>query len=268
MFSANVIADSLGCRSRLTTMEITYPRIIHAEMLRHRVFSRNTASSRAIPIARVIEQVRTNPFIPLHWGAAQGGMQAYTEVNDEAQADATALWLEQSRVACLAAETMSKNLGLHKQVVNRLLEPWVWATEIVTASQWTNFFHLRCHEAAEPHCQKIAYMMREALEDSTPVKLGIGDWHIPFGSDMSPDFKATDRLKIATARLARTSYIKHNNVKELQDDIDRHDSLATSGHWSPFEHCARNGPEYGTSAGGNFGSGWLQYRKTFGHECR
>lgn len=103
--------------SRLTTMEITYPRCIHAEMLRHRVFSRNTASSRAIPVRKMIESVQTNPFIPIHWGAAQSGMQAFNEVNSEAQADAAALWLHHSRMACAVAESMVNDLGLHKQIV-------------------------------------------------------------------------------------------------------------------------------------------------------
>lgn len=267
MFSAKVIADSVGFNgSRLTTMEITYPRIVHAEMLRHRVFSRNTASSRAIPIARVIEQVRTNPFIPLHWGAAQKGMQAYAEVNSEAQADVTALWLSQSRLACKVAETMSQDLGLHKQVVNRLLEPWVWVTEIVTATQWSNFFHLRCHEAAEPHCQKIAYLMREAYLASTAEYLQFGEWHLPYG-DVPAGTSLEDQLKVATARLSRASYVKQDSVKSLLDDLDQHDTLAASGHWSPFEHCAQS-VMHGNSNGGNFGNGWRQYRKTFSRECR
>lgn len=267
MFSARVILDSQGCKSRLTTMEITYPRCIHAEMLRHRVFSRNTASSRAIPIAHVIEQVRTNPFIPLHWGAAQGGMQAYKEVSEEAQADASSAWILLSRLACKTAETMSNDLGLHKQVVNRLLEPWVWVTEIVTATQWSNFVHLRCHEAAEPHAQKIAYMMRDAYNASTPTRLKEFEWHIPFCPE-DESLPIEDKLKIATGRLARVSYNKHLEERDYQKEIDLHDRLSNSGHWSPFEHCARNDDNHGPGAGGNFGDGWFQYRKFFQDECK
>lgn len=267
MFEAKIILDSLGEKSRLTTMIITYPRCIHAEMLRHRVFSRNTASSRAIPIAQVIEQVRTNPFIPLHWGAAQAGMQAYKEVSEEAQADASAVWLQLSRVACNTAEAMSQDLGLHKQVVNRILEPWVWCTEIVTASQWSNFFHLRCHEAAEPHCQKIAYMMRDAYNASTPTKLKEFEWHIPFDSE-DKELPVETRLKIATGRLARVSYNKHLEVRDDEKEIGLHDRLKTSGHMSPFEHCARNDSDAASGLNGNFGPGWAQYRKFFHDECR
>lgn len=267
MFSAKVILDSQGTMSRLTTMLITYPRCIHAELLRHRVFSRNTASSRAIPIAQVIEQVRTNPFIPLHWGAAQGGMQAYKEVNEEAQADASSAWIQLSRMSCKVAEVMSEDLGLHKQVVNRILEPWVWVTEIVTATQWSNFFHLRCDAAAEPHAQKIACLMRNAYNMSTPTKLAESEWHIPFDSE-DKELPVETRLKIATGRLARVSYNKHLEVRDDEKEIALHDRLKASGHMSPFEHCARNTSTTGPGMGGNFGPGWAQYRKFFHDECR
>lgn len=267
MFSAKVLLDSQGSVSRLTTLEITYPRCVHAEMLRHRVFSRNTASSRAIPIAKVIEQVRTNPFIPLHWGAAQSGMQAYQEVNEEAQADAASIWLQLSRVACDTAEAMSNDLGLHKQVVNRILEPWVWTTEIISGTQWSNFLHLRCHEAAEPHCRKIAEMIRDAIAESMPKVLGPLDWHIPMSEDLQNE-SLPDRLAIATGRLARVSYLTHNGVRDIQEDIKLHDRLIDGGHWSPTEHCAKNLGDTPLGGGGNFGPGWTQYRKSFFGECK
>lgn len=251
-------------------MEITYPRCIHAEMLRHRVFSRNTASSRAIPIAKVIKQVEENPFIPIHWGAAQGGMQAYAEISEADKVLAEEQWLEARNQACYYAEHLVE-LGLHKQVVNRILEPWVWCTEIISGTQWSNFFHLRCHEAAEPHCQKIAYMIRDALQASVPKVLEDGEWHIPMmDEDEREDFTLSEQLAIATGRLARVSYLTHNGVRDCLEDITLHDRLKESGHWSPFEHCAQNRERdifYGY-AGGNFGQGWFQYRKTISGECK
>jgi hypothetical protein len=264
MFSAKVIADSRGELSRLTTIEITYPRIVHSEMLRHRVYSRNTASSRAIPIKRVIEQVRTNPFIPIYWGAAQSGMQAYTELTGWRKRGCRFVWLQLRWVAIFAAWLMLK-MGLHKQIPNRVLEPWVWVTEIVSGTNWSNFFHLRCHEAAEPHCRKIAELIQEALANSTPVNLQIGEWHIPYG-DVPEGTSTEDRLRIATARISRASYVKQDTIKSLQDDLNQHDTLAASGHWSPFEHCARK--SWSSHLGGNFGPGWFQYRKSFANECR
>lgn len=247
-------------------MEITYPRCIHAEMLRHRVFSRNTASSRAIPIAKVIKQVEENPFIPIHWGAAQGGMQAYAEISEQEKEDALDSWLAARNDAVYHAKDLVL-CGLHKQVVNRILEPWVWCTEIISGTQWSNFFHLRCHEAAEPHCQKIAYMIRDALEASVPKVLEDGEWHIPMmDEDERADFTLSEQLAIATGRLARVSYLTHNGVRDSLEDITLHDRLKESGHWSPFEHCAQNRPQnYNLS---NFGQGWFQYRKTFSGECK
>lgn len=266
MFSAKVLLDSQGSTSRLTTLEITYPRCVHAEMLRHRVFSRNTASSRAIPIAKVIEQVETNPFIPIHWGAAQGGMQAYQEVCEEDQDAAEEEWLT-ARSAAVYYAKMLVERGLHKQVVNRILEPWVWTTEIISGTQWSNFFHLRCHEAAEPHCRKIAEMIRDAIAESTPKILGPLEWHIPMAEDLQ-DESLPVKLAVATGRLARVSYLTHNGERDIAEDIKLHQRLIDSGHMSPTEHCAQNVGDCLVGSPSNFGLGWYQYRKTFFGECK
>lgn len=265
MFSAKVILDSKGRSSRLTTMEITYPRCIHAEMLRHRVFSRNTASSRAIPIRRMIEDVKNNPFIPLVWGLDQSGMQSHNELDPERHEYAKQVWLNARDVAVDYAMTLSVGLKLHKQIVNRILEPFMWTTEIISGTRWSNFFHLRCDEMAEPHIQVIANMMKRALAESTPRVLDDWEWHLPMGE---PGLCVEDQLKIATGRCARVSYLTHDGIRSPDKDIELHDRLMVSGHWSPFEHCAQMVRPAGTGAGGNFGEGWLQYRKSFEGECR
>lgn len=258
MFSAKVICDSDNGHSRLTTMVVTYPRCIHAEMLRHRVFSRNTASSRAIPVRKMIESVTLNPFIPIHWGKAQSGMQAFTEI-DEID-DARHAWRMAATSAVIWAEKMVK-LGLHKQVINRILEPWLWTTEIITGDRWTNFFALRCHRDAEPHMQKIAVMMWDALNASKPVVLEPGEWHMPMAE---PDIPVPIGLAVCTGRLARVSYLTQDNIRNIDEDVALHDRLMTSGHWSPFEHCAQHAPGLRS----NFMPGWLQYRKLFSEECK
>lgn len=178
-------------------------------------------------------------------------MQAYAEVDDPKKA--RQLWLQARESALVYAEDMVK-VGLHKQVIARILEPWTWTTEIVSSTQWSNFFALRCHHAAEPHAQKIAELMRAAYEASTPTQLKPGEWHLPFGH--SP--------KVDTGLCAMVSY--------LNDDVERagplHDKLAENGHWSPFEHCAAFEPLSPAHKGGNFGQGWLQYRKAFQGECK
>jgi hypothetical protein len=265
MFSAKVLLDSAGASSRLTTMLITYPRCIHAEMLRHRVFSRNTASSRAIPIRRMIRDVIEHPFVPVHWGLNQKGMQSGSELDPGQVQDAKAAWLFARDLAVNQAERMFDKFGLHKQLINRLLEPFAWTTEVITGTRWSNFFALRCHEAAEPHIQIIAGLMRDALDASVPAQLLEGEWHIPMGE---PGLMVEDQLKIATGRCARTSYLTHDGIRNVAEDIDLHARLMVAGHWSPFEHCAQHLSLAGPGAGGNLGSGWLQYRKTFEGECR
>jgi thymidylate synthase ThyX len=243
-------------------MELTYPRFIHSEVMTHRMFSRNAASSRAIPVEKMIEQVEKNPVIPIHWGKAQKGMQAY-EVLSEADAYMCEdSWMNARRDSIYWVKMMLI-MGLHKQIANRLLEPWMWITVICTGNEgaWNNFFALRCHHEAEPHIQKIAGMAREVRSQSIPQKLSTGQWHHPLigfeGDELLSD---EDKVKVSVGRCARVSYLTHDGIRDVQADIDLHDRLLASKHFSPFEHVARSGKH--TGDGGNLGYGWIQYRKT------
>jgi thymidylate synthase ThyX len=271
MFSAKVLADSTNtCDNRLMTMELTYPRFIHSEVMTHRMFSRNAASSRAIPVEKMIEQVEKNPVIPIHWGKAQKGMQAYEVLDWETAKLCECTWL-------LARRDVIKNVrlmlgcGLHKQIANRLLEPWMWITVIVTGNEgaWNNFFALRCHHEAEPHIQKIAGMAREVRSQSIPQKLSAGQWHLPLigfidddGVDESLTWPDAIQVKVSVGRCARVSYLTHLGTRDVQADIDLHDRLLASKHFSPFEHVAQSVHYSGPELEGNFGEGWVQYRKT------
>ena len=267
MFSAKVLADSVGNGSRLTTLELTFPRIVLAEFNTHRQLSRNAASSRAIPAAKMIEQVKENPFIPIHWGAAQKGMQAYNEVVPDNKPFCQLAWLEARDQAIERAEELL-SYGLHKQIVNRLLEPWMWVTVIASATNWSNFFHLRCAPDAEPHIHKIACMARDAVTESSPRELKPLEWHLPLigfeGDELLP---LENRIEVSVGRCARVSYLTHDGRRDVQADLDLHDRLKDSGHWSPFEHAAIYSP-LSAGKGGNFGDGWVQYRKLFENECR
>ena len=270
MFNAKVLADSTNlCGNRLITMEMTYPRFIHAEHLRHRMFSFNVASSRAIPVEKMIEQVEKNPVIPTHWGKAQKGMQAYEEVNDNAKANCAFEWLHCRRAVIKSCKVMLE-VGLHKQIINRLLEPWMWCTVICTGSQgaWNNFWALRCHPEAEPHMQKIAELSRDAANASETDRLFEGDWHLPLiGFEGDDQLSASDAVKVSAGRCARVSYLTHDGRRDVQADIDLCDRLVTSKHFSPTEHQARcwegvTAPD----ASGNLGLGWVQFRKTLAGE--
>lgn len=273
MFDANIVLDSLApCGVRLTTFELTYPRFVHAELMTHRVFSRNAASSRAIPTSRLLEAVRTNPAMPVYWGKNQTGMQAAEELTGTDRYIAEQTWLAARDEAVLKAEAMLA-LGVHKQILNRILEPWMHITVIVTATTYANWFKLRAHPDAQPEIRVLAERMLEEYKTSTPHPVQAGQWHIPYVRhrkidkqyvylhDDSDDVLAVEEAKkVGTARCARVSYVRQLEKKPLYEDSARHDSLATSGHWSPFEHSAM---ALGTREQiGNF-RGWLQHRKMF-----
>lgn len=261
-FKASVICDSINIntKDRLTTFLVTYPLIVHAEHLRHRMMSFSVSSSRAIPTKKIIEQVESDPYIPFHWGAQEPGMQANTEVSEDQKMLAKEEYMFSLNSALNTAKNMA-NIGLHKQVVNRILSPYMWVTVLVSATTYSNFFKLRCHEAAEPNIRKIAEMMRELYIMSEPKILLEGDWHLPFVQDSEKEiYNITTLKRISTARCARTSYLNHDGTFELEKDIKLHKKLADSGHYSPMEHIAT--PGRGLA---NF-RGWIQYRSEFPRE--
>lgn len=287
-YSAKILADSQPARSeaRLVSMEVTFPRFILAEFNTHRVFSRNSASSRAIPVEKRIEQVRKAPFVPEAFTKNKRGMQAEENIGGWKATLARWIWLLASKCAVMLAWCMSK-LGVHKQHANRLLEPFCWHTVVVTATEWDNFFALRTDKTAQPEMQITAKLMLEAYEKSTPRELHEGMWHLPYVTDeewaaldalahdpKDPERKAWESLRnsyvmCSVVRCAAVSFERQNALRPLADIIVRHDNLAAAGHWSPFEHQAKVAEK---SKGerprpGNFRPPWTQYRKMFDGEA-
>lgn len=265
MYQAKVLADSLSPAGvRLTTMEVTYPRFVHAEFMTHRMFSRNAASSRAIPIKTMIKNIVDDPVEPVWWGKNQAGMQAKEELTGHELYEAKEEWLTARDNAITSAESLIE-YNLHKQIANRLLEPWMWITVIVSATEWDNFFHLRCHPDAQPEIQKIAYMMEELYHVNKPTEATL---HLPLvfpGDELVGDLWSIETIKkVSVGRCARVSYLTHDGKRDPTADIELCNRLIDSGHWSPFEHVATasSNPDRWY---GNF-RGWLQYRKEFGHE--
>lgn len=268
MYSTRILKDSLApCGKRLTTWELTYPRFVHAELMTHRVFSRNSASSRAIPTERLMARVREDPALPVYWGKNQAGMQAATALDDETQRQAQLVWLEARDQMLTAVEKLGA-LGLHKQLANRLIEPWMFITVLVTSTEWSNRYHLRNHKAAQPEIAWVAADMLPKYEASVPTSLAAGEWHLPLVSDdeMMVIADETTAKKISTGRCARVSYLTHEGVRDFDKDIELHDRLCAGpatgdpGHWSPFEHVAMALATADRS--GNF-VGFRQYRKEF-----
>lgn len=272
-FSARVLADSVSPNgSRLTTIEMVYPRMVHSEHLRHRSHSFNVASSRAIPIQKVMDAVAESPVIPIHWGAAQSGMQAFEEIPQACQEEARTIVLRMRDQALQGCQELQA-LGLAKQVVNRYLEPWMWCTVICSGVDraWRHFWALRCEEMAEPHIRKIAELTRYAVQESIPVQLKAGQLHLPlFGLPGDEDIPAGwNQMRVSSGRCARVSYETHLGVRDVKADFALSDRLIDGLHWSPTEHpaMALDQPlDSHNSLGGNFGSGWCQFRKMHNNE--
>lgn len=290
--TAKIIEHSISAAGvELITMELEYPRFIHAEAKTHRVLSlgnseyeftqphalmddrdlsRNAASSRAIPVKKMLDQVRNNPVVPHHWGQNQKGMQAHQEVSPERREKAIHEWHRAAKHAAYFAESLN-DLGIHKQIANRLLEPFQWMKTIVSATEWDNFFELRLHPDAEPHFQLLAGAMWRAAVDSQPIARPAGFtvdcWHLPYVlAEERETFAEHDGgglllAKVSAARCARVSYLTHDGrAPNLDEDLALYDRLAGSTplHASPLEHQAFSLENRAPS--GNL-VGWLQHRK-------
>jgi thymidylate synthase ThyX len=313
MIKAEILSDSLNPKGkRLTTFVLEYPRMIHAEILTHRVFSKNAASSRAIPIEKMIQQVMDNPAMPVWWGKNQSGMQAKEELDnimpeiptvlDEngnsyakfgrmvhpavvpAREAARRQWLHARNLAVEQVRHFN-TIGVHKQLSNRLLEPWFNIRVILSGTDFENFFSLRAHKDAQPEFQSLAYKMLDIYNASTPNRLTDGQWHIPFGDNMDEGklkslilsrediyddadyFNKLEKykIKVAIARCARVSYWNFEGKDDYAKDVETCDKLFGSipRHLSPAEHVAKSSDTDNYT--GNF-CGFIQYRKLFEDE--
>lgn len=266
MYSAKVLADSVAINRsgvRLTTLEVTMPRIVLAEFNTHRMLSRNSASSRAIPVEKMLERVKNNPFIPDSWPANGKGMQPAGNLDESTAAFSKEEWLRARDNVVQSVENMLA-LGVHKQITNRLLEPWLWHTVIVTATDWENFFALRLHKDAQEQLRKTAQAMKEALSQSEPTIKPLHAWHRPLCSDehelLEAGYGEEEINLISIGRCARVSYLTHDGKRDPDADIALAYKLEKSGHMSPFEHVAYARSDHHARCG-NF-RGWKQYRKT------
>ena len=239
---AEVIADSVNPQGdRLTTFVLTYHRMIHSEFMTHRMLSKNSSSSRAIPVEKMIKLVESQQVYPLHWGKNKKGMSAETEVMEAEMQQAAAVWKQAKDDAVRHARHLVE-IGIHKQVVNRLLEPFSTITVICSGTEYRNFFEQRCHPDAQPEIQNLAHKMKSAYDASQPQQLVAGEWHLPLikEEDRQEIVDIYELIKVAVGRCARVSYLNHDGVRSLADDVKLHDRLITSkpAHLSPFEHVA------------------------------
>lgn len=262
--SARVILDSISPTGvRLTTMEVTIHRFVLAEFNTHRVFSRNSASSRAIPVEKMIAKAVSDPAIPLSWPAEQKGMQGGENLSLSQEAAAYEVWYR-ARLAMIESARRLTAIGLHKSVVNRLLEPFLPHTIIVSSTEWANFFDQRCSPLAQPEMRVAAEQMRGAYLESTPQPLDYGQWHTPYIREEDAELDPLrDRLYVSAARCARVSHLTHDGRRDVQEDMGLFSRLVSArpGHWSPLEHVATPVPLH-RYAPGNL-KGYYQLRHQF-----
>lgn len=295
MISAKIIAHSKSALTgkEIVTFELVYPRFIHGELMTHRMFSRNAMSSRAVPVEKMIEQVWNDPAVPVHWGKNQSGMQA-KEVLDNTdksysgncthQECAEYHWTNAAEDAVEQAKGLNLH-NVHKQIVNRILEPFQWMKTVVTATEWENFFWLRNHEDAQPEIKRLAEVMLKALQESEAIELEPGDWHVPYAGFSGYWFKGSLGISLEEALTISSSCCAQVSYRLLDDSLEKarmiYKRLVESEpvHASPFEHQAspmeytsfcdiENGWEEGVTHmdkegsmwSGNF-KGWIQHRQ-------
>lgn len=291
MYGAKVVCDSLSpANTRLSTLEVRIWRPLLAEFNTHRVLVRNSASSRAIPIKKTCQLVLTEPAMPVFWGKNQAGMQAQVELEGWRRLLAEGTVRALSKVCARTVQFLSW-LGVHKQIANRYIEPFLVQTIIVSATDWDNFFWLRTHKSTQPEFQVVARAMYEALQASTPKKLRVGEWHLPYIYDEDRQaawemarashreytfgttvFSVAQQIlqKVSAGRCARVSYLTHDGRRDLKEDIKLYDKLMAGLytdepiHSSPTEHVAMALAEPVRS--GNF-VGFQQLRKTIPGEA-
>lgn len=300
MFNVEILKDSIGpSKQRLTTWLLTYPRFIHSELLTHKIFSKNSASSRAIRPAVMWENLKKDPVMPVWWGKEQPGMSARAELDEPDKTRARITWVQACKEAIEKAQYLS-TIGLHKQITNRITEPWMWITVILTATSFSNLFRLRNHPDAQPEFQYMVKQMVRMYKHNTPTVLQAGEWHIPYDrvtpedveviKSYASEHQMTDSevlRAVATGRIARVSYLTHDGKRDVRKDIELSLRLSQNNppHLSPFEHVAQamsvdtwnqrcqqfldqareNNECFNPGLLGNI-VGWLQLRKTIPNE--
>lgn len=257
-YAAEILADSISPGDvRLTTLSVTFPRFILAEINTHRVLSKNSASSRAIPPETHIQRVIEHPFVP-DFGSRVTGM-GEGPLDARSQKEAKRQWLLARDLAVATARALNK-LNIDKSRINRLIEPFMWHTAIISGTEWSNFFALRTNEGAQAEFREIAALMRAVMLGSIPVRLDAGEWHTPLvPADECADVGWETAKKLSASRCARVSYDKQHDSEDAAKSLVRHDRLMSSGHLSPFEHVATPNIKRPHAFTLNF-RGWQQYR--------
>jgi hypothetical protein len=246
------------------------------------------------------QHMRENPARPVHWGKNQPGMQANTEVTGMDLTDVQFMWQRAQQDAMHWAQQMSERAGLHKQVANRITEPWMTMKTVISGTEWRNFFWLRAHADAQPEIHELATKMFTAHNQSVPQLLQPDEWHLPYvkshrlssGELIYLDAEdlpiTTEQARVISASCcAQVSYRKSDDSYEKAHKIFRQLIESQPCHASPVEHqatpmdldsidkydpaCWQDGVTH-VSRNGDLWSGnlrgWIQFRKLIPGEAQ
>ena len=256
-----ILADSLSpTNKRLTTFELTFWRPILPEITRHRCFSFSVRSSRATPVDTLIAEISQSPWGPCEWGANQKGMVAEKVITQEEALTALKyIWYHAAKGNCSMAKALA-DAGVHKQIVNRLLEPFSCTHMVLSGTEWENFYKLRCAKDAQPEMRDLALKMKEVQEENEPEELDYNEWHLPYITEEDREkYSNRELCKISAARCARVSYKLYDGSTDVEKDLELFNKLSSKGHFSPMEHQATpTEPRFYLSS--NF-KGWNQFRQ-------
>jgi hypothetical protein len=294
MITAKIIADSVSPTGiRMTSLEIEYPRFILAELNTHRMLSKNSSSSRAIPVKTMLQHIKDAPAMPVHWGTNIPGMSAGEELQGTDLEHAKYLWVEAANSAASISNKL-QDLLLAKQVTNRITEPWMTMKTVISATEWANFFYLRNHKDAQPEIRELAKVMYEAMLTSYPKELLPGEWHLPYvhlckgilgeafyRDDFGTEMSLEDARIISASCCAQVSYRKNDdslskaykifdkliNSKPAHSSPTEHQATPMQNTLHPFEqsgvtHVDQNNQHWS----GNL-RGWVQFRKLIPNEA-
>lgn len=241
-----ILMSSSPAGTRMATFECVFPRMMLAEMNTHGSLSKNSASSRAIPPEKMIEQALYDPYIP-KFRERTTGMGAGPLLSQDEQDWETMRWLSgRDRAVEIARGFIEANVS--KSQVNRCLEPYIYHTAIISGTHWGNFLGLRCPPGdvdpdfpALTDFQELAILIRDQLHYGEVQKLEAGQWHLPYVTAEDRLSHNNDEVFLASlsaGRNARVSYAKHADDESWTATLARAESMSVQGHFSPLEHPA------------------------------
>lgn len=220
------------------SIQARYPRMILAEVNTHAMIAKSTSSSRAVPIKTMLKNIEQDPAMPI-WTLNQSGMQGLTAPSEIIHKATEMAIFHMRQAMALVSSLADSDLNIHKQDANRYLEPWGHVDTILTATDWDNFFKVRCHKDAAPIMQELANAIKAAIENTSIQTLKLGEWHLPYVSEEEAISLEDKAPWVSAARCARVSYLLHDGTQpNAEKDMALAKSLFERGHMSPFEHMA------------------------------